>query len=125
MVIICTSSYQAKIRGGRDNHELLHKGELFVAKFSDDGTGTWINLKKANMGMAETLVFARLAADKLGATTMDRPEWVAANPHKTEVYVCLQITKIEVRKVRIKRGTQSTIELTISTGRSQDGYRRW
>lgn len=85
-------SSEKYVEGG-DNHELLHKGELFVAKFSDDGTGTWINLKKANMGTAETLVFARLAADKLGATTMDRPEWVAANPHKTEAYVCLTNNK--------------------------------
>ena len=85
-------SSEKYVEGG-DNHELLHTGELFVAKFSDDGTGTWINLKKANMGTAETLVFARLAADKLGATTMDRPEWVAANPHKTEAYVCLTNNK--------------------------------
>ncbi|MGB2332579.1 MAG: PhoX family protein [Litorivicinaceae bacterium] len=85
-------SSEKYVEGG-DNHELLHKGELFVAKFSDDGTGTWINLKKANMGTAETLVFARLAADKLGATTMDRPEWVAANPNKTEAYVCLTNNK--------------------------------
>ncbi len=71
----------------------MNNGLILVEKFSDDGTGTWINLKKANMGTAETLVFARLAADKLGATTMDRPEWVAANPHKTEAYVCLTNNK--------------------------------
>ena len=67
---------------GGNNTELLHEGELFVAKFNEDGTGKWINLKEAGMRNDETLVFARIAADKIGATTMDRPEWVAANPLK-------------------------------------------
>ena len=74
---------------GSDNSKLLHEGELFVAKFYEDGSGTWINLKDAGMGAEETLVYARIAADKVGATTMDRPEWVAANPFKAEAYVCL------------------------------------
>ena len=76
-----------------DNSRLLHEGELFVAKFNDDGTGRWMNLKDAGMAADETLVFARIAADKLGATTMDRPEWVAANPFKNEAYVCLTNNK--------------------------------
>ena len=78
---------------GGDNSELLHDGELFVAKFDEDGTGRWLNLKDAGMSSDETLVYARLAADKLGATTMDRPEWVAANPFKAEAYVCLTNNK--------------------------------
>ena len=45
------------------------------------------------MAPDETVIFARLAADKLGATTMDRPEWVAANPFKAEAYVCLTNNK--------------------------------
>ena len=32
---------------------------------------------------------ARLAGTKVGATTMDRPEWIAANPAKPEVYCAL------------------------------------
>ena len=78
---------------GSDNSKLLHEGELFVAKFHEDGSGTWINLKDAGMGAEETLVYARIAADKVGATTMDRPEWVAANPFKAEAYVCLTNNK--------------------------------
>ena len=78
---------------GGDNSQLLHEGELFVAKFNEDGTGRWMNLRDAGMAVDETLVYARIAADKLGATTMDRPEWVAANPFKAEAYVCLTNNK--------------------------------
>lgn len=76
-----------------DNSTLLHEGELFVAKFHEDGSGTWMNLKDAGMSVQETLVYARIAADKIGATTMDRPEWIAANPFKVEAYVCLTNNK--------------------------------
>lgn len=78
---------------GGDNSKLLHEGELFVAKFNEDGTGKWRNLRDAGMGREETLVFARIAADRIGATTMDRPEWVVANPFKAEAYVCLTNNK--------------------------------
>ena len=76
-----------------DNSRLLHEGELFVAKFHDDGRGEWINLKEAGMSPDETLVYARIAGTQVGATTMDRPEWVAANPHKVEAYVALTNNK--------------------------------
>lgn len=76
-----------------DNSTLLHNGDLFVAKFNDDGSGEWINLAEAGMATDETLIFARIAASKVGATTMDRPEWVAANPHKVEAYVALTNNK--------------------------------
>ena len=85
-------SAEKYVEGG-DNTQLLHEGELFVAKFNDDGSGRWLNLKDAGMAADETLVYARIAADKLGATTMDRPEWVAANPFKAEAYVCLTNNK--------------------------------
>ena len=39
--------------------------------------------------MAEICIHTRLAGSAVGATTMDRPEWVAANPHKAEVYCAL------------------------------------
>jgi secreted PhoX family phosphatase len=82
-----------KFVDGGDNSEILHQGELFVAKFNEDGTGSWLNLKEAGLSADETLVFARVAADKIGATTMDRPEWVAVNPFKPEAYVCLTNNK--------------------------------
>jgi secreted PhoX family phosphatase len=80
------------IEGG-DNSLLLEQGELFVARFLDNGIGQWVSLNKAGMSADETLIFARQAASKVDATTMDRPEWVAANPHKAEVYVALTNNK--------------------------------
>lgn len=38
---------------------------------------------------ADVVTFARLAADAVGATKMDRPEWCTVNPENGEVYVTL------------------------------------
>lgn len=75
---------------------LLDEGTLYAAKFNDDGTGEWLPLTPESTGMeslAEVLIFARMAASKVGATTMDRPEWIAANPHAVEAYCCLTNNK--------------------------------
>jgi secreted PhoX family phosphatase len=60
----------------------LDEGRLYVARFNADGTGDWLELsikdqtlKQHFKSQAEILVNARLAADILGATPMDRPEW--------------------------------------------------
>jgi secreted PhoX family phosphatase len=76
---------------GGDTSTLLDDGQLYVAKFNDDGTGAWIALTPESTGMAEDeiLVFSRMAASKVGATTMDRPEWIAVNPVAVEGYCCL------------------------------------
>ena len=101
------------------NMTLLDEGTLYVAKLSSDipadeidgsgklpskgsfaGTGTWIPLLRSGpSGQAESLVdgvtaqeaavFTRLAADKAGATKMDRPEDFEANPKTGKVYVAL------------------------------------
>ena len=81
---------------GGDNGDLLVDGRLYVAKFNDDMTGEWIELTPAATGMssqAEICIHTRLAASAVGATTMDRPEWVAANPKKAEVYCTLTNNK--------------------------------
>lgn len=76
---------------GGDTSTLLSDGTLFVAKFSDDGKGEWLALTPETTGMtaAEIAVFTRMAGSKVGATTMDRPEWVAVSPVATEAYCCL------------------------------------
>ncbi|MBV7379375.1 PhoX family protein [Maritimibacter dapengensis] len=76
---------------GGSTEGLLSDGQLFVAKFNDDMTGEWIALTPDATGMSleETLVFSRIAASKVGATTMDRPEWIAAHPAKAEAYCAL------------------------------------
>jgi hypothetical protein len=92
------------IKGNDDNNRrLLEDGTLYVAKFDGDttdlkGTGRWIALKHGENGLtiengfadqAEVLIYARLAASVVGATTMDRPEWVAVHPDKQSVYCTL------------------------------------
>lgn len=78
----------------------LDDGRLFVAKFADDGTGTWIELINTSAeiagfasydfaSQADVLVHARLAADAVGATPMDRPEWTGVHPLSGDVYVTL------------------------------------
>ena len=47
---------------------------------------------------AEISVHTRQAGSAVGATTMDRPEWVAANPTKPEVYCCLTNNKNRGKK---------------------------
>ncbi|MFO6376847.1 PhoX family protein, partial [Pseudomonas aeruginosa] len=83
-----------KFRPGRSNARLLDEGTLYVARFNADGSGQWLPLdiadgnfraacRKAGVSFAdqgEVLINTRLAADVLGATKMDRPEWGAVNP---------------------------------------------
>ena len=81
---------------GGDNRDLLENGKLFAARFADDGRGEWVELTPASTGMAsqaEICIHTRLAASAVKATTMDRPEWVAASPKKAEVYCCLTNNK--------------------------------
>ena len=78
----------------------LNEGKLYAAKFNADGTGQWIELtitdpriagfaSYAFANQADVYVNARLAADAVGATKMDRPEWGAVNPANGEVYMTL------------------------------------
>ncbi|MFC9893416.1 PhoX family protein [Nocardia sp. NPDC127579] len=102
----------------RENMKILAEGTLYVAKLTGDhadkidgtgakpseqgftGKGQWIPLLESTadgkgrslvegMSAAEVAVFTRLAADKVGATKMDRPEDFEANPYTGKVYVAL------------------------------------
>jgi secreted PhoX family phosphatase len=73
----------------------LSDGSLYVARFNDDGTGDWLELTMDNPALAarfgdqgELVTFARIAADILGATPMDRPEWTSVAPNG-DVYCTL------------------------------------
>lgn len=80
---------------GQPTDGLLSDGILHVAKFNDDMSGEWLPLTPETTGMdiTEMLVFARMAGSKVGATTMDRPEWIAANPLRVEAYCALTNNK--------------------------------
>ncbi|HCT5801600.1 PhoX family protein [Acinetobacter nosocomialis] len=79
----------------------MNSGKLYVAKFNNDGSGQWIELAYGKNGLnesnttypfkyqAEVVTFTRLAADSVGATKMDRPEWATVNPINGEIYVTL------------------------------------
>ncbi|KJZ17167.1 PhoX family protein [Loktanella sp. S4079] len=80
---------------GGPTSALLDEGQLYVAKFNTDLTGEWVALTPEATGMdaAEIAIFTRQAASKVGATTMDRPEWVAINPVAVEAYCALTNNK--------------------------------
>ncbi|MEM7299560.1 MAG: PhoX family phosphatase [Pseudomonadota bacterium] len=91
-----------------DNSDLLDKGTLYAARFYDNMTGEWLALTKETTGMseAEICIHTRMAASKVGATTMDRPEWVACNPSKAEAYCAL--TNNKNRGVKPNKGGDAT-----------------
>jgi hypothetical protein len=77
---------------------LLDEGTLYAAKFNADGTGEWLALAPGHNGLtpangfadlADILVNTRLAADRAGATKLDRPEWGTVDPTSGEVYFAL------------------------------------
>lgn len=94
---------------GGNNADLLENGSLYVAKFEETGRGQWIELTPESTGMAsqaEISIHTRIAASAVGATTMDRPEWVAVNPTKIEAYCTL--TNNKNRGIKTNAGGDAT-----------------
>ncbi|MEJ8851356.1 PhoX family phosphatase [Variovorax rhizosphaerae] len=80
------------------NREVLDQGTLYVARFDTGGRGDWLELVHGRNALeaangfanpADVVVHARMAGDLVGATRMDRPEWIAVHPQTGEVYVTL------------------------------------
>ena len=122
------------------NRNLLDEGTLYVARFDADLSGTWIALVPGTVGvdgvalrdnpnfagandaevLAKILIKTRMAADAVGATMMDRPEWTGARPRiggfeEIEVYCTLTNNN--------RRGT-STASVNLPDGSTAAGSAR-
>lgn len=122
------------------NRQLLDKGTLYVARFDADLSGRWIALVPGTVGVngvalrdnpnfagaddaevqAKILIKTRMAADAVGATMMDRPEWTGARPRiggyeEIEVYCTLTNNN--------RRGTQ-TASVNLPDGSTAAGSAR-
>jgi hypothetical protein len=104
---VSTANWDAADIGGglTAGDKYLNEGKLYVAKFSSTGAGEWIELSISNplisayssasypgftfASQADIYVHTRLAADAVGATKMDRPEWGAVNHANGEIYFAL------------------------------------
>jgi secreted PhoX family phosphatase len=94
----------------------LDAGTLYVAKFSNDGSGSWVPLVFGQNGITaaspifpfadqnDVLLYTRLAADAVGATKMDRPEWTATHYQTGEIYITLTNTNAASRPVNATDG---------------------
>jgi len=99
---VSTALWDPKDVGGgiAAGDKYLNEGKLYAARFDATGQGEWVELNFADPriasfagfkfeNQADIYVHTRLAADAVGATKMDRPEWGAVNHRNGEVYFAL------------------------------------
>jgi secreted PhoX family phosphatase len=131
-----------RIREGDKAHNmrLLSEGTLSVARYNEDGTVTWLPLvfgegplTPANgfSSQADVVIDARLAADLLKATPMDRPEDVQPHPSSGKVIVIFtnnerrRPEQVDKANPRPENNFGHIIEMTAPDGDHTAGTYRW
>lgn len=101
-----------KYKKGEDASKILDEGTLYVAQFDGKvgdfrGKGRWIALEYGKNGLdsnngfksqANILINTRLAASIVGATPMDRCEWIASHKESGSKEVFATLTNNKNRK---------------------------
>lgn len=109
-------------------NKYLDQGTLYAARFDDDGQGEWLPLTPDAVtpsgetlaealgleagDLAGVIIHTCDAADRMGATPMDRPEWSSVDPVSGEVYFTL---------TNNSKRTESGSEATFTNGGSKIG----
>ncbi|MDA3040260.1 MAG: PhoX family phosphatase, partial [Actinomycetota bacterium] len=97
--------YQSYLRQGLSPFD---EGVLYVAQFHSDGRGVWLPLVHGSgpltaanglSDQGDVLIRARMAADALGATPMDRPEWTTVAPDGCCYVTCTNNTRRTAEQV--------------------------
>jgi len=108
---------------GIHHGQLLDDGVLYVARFDENGTGVWLPLvfglgpltqENGFDDQADVLVHARMAADAVRATAMERPEWVTTHPDSHDIYVSMTNN--------IKRGQDGKPDKDAANPRSNNAF---
>ena len=136
---VCAGKFNPKNRAA--NRNLMDEGTLYVARFNSDLSGEWVALVPGTIGLngvalrdnpnfagaddaevqAKILIKTRMAADAVGATMMDRPEWTGARPRvngfdEVEVYCTLTNNN--------RRGSSATPSSNAADGSTTAGSAR-